>query len=447
MATIYVSHTGSNTSPYDTKAKAANSIVTAAAASLAGDTILLDHTHTGDNAVTATLLITLKSGAKLISWDFANDVQKPMGVDAWLGHSSGTARAVTIESEINADPTYIYGITLRNVGSSSGVSAHLQIGKPRTAGVSTTVIEDCYLWLGNAHASARILIGSTSSNQFATVDVVRATLRFSNSGQYFLPQGEIRFTDCTLSTAGTVPNTLAYNSSSSQNITMAGCDWSAIGAGSLLGGGTGAGVSYLLTDCKLDPATALLSGSRASAMSINNYPERPMVHANEQGTTQALKDDGSTIPVTTDAPQTWGDIGCVWMMTTSAAASLIAPYVSPWISIDVEAVNGVTPYVEILRNNSATAYTDHEVWAEWQYKASALTERVDTIVTRPAITASPSSLPAGAATWSHASATKWVGKLTVPAAIDIKRDGQLRVRICVGKASVSNLYVDPQIRV
>jgi hypothetical protein len=445
MATIYVSHTGSNTSPYDTKAKAANSIVTAATASLAGDTILIDHTHTGNNAVTNSLIITLKSGAKLISWDFANDVKKPMGVDAWLGHSSGLARSVTIESEINAGPTYIYGVTLRNAGTDS--TMHLQIGKPRTIGVSTTVIEDCYLWLGNTHAAARILIGSSTTNQFATVDVIRATLRFSNSVQYFFPQGEIRFTDCTLSTAGTVPNTLAYNSISSQNITMAGCDWSAIGAGSLLGGGTGAGVSYLLTDCKLDPATALLSGSRASAMSINSYPERPMVHASDLGVTQALKDDGSTIPVTTDAPQTWGDIGCVWMVTTSAAASLIAPYVSPWISIDAEAVNGVTPYVEILRNNSATAYTNHEVWAEWQYKASALTERVDTIVTRPAITASPSSLPAGAATWSNANATKWVGKLTVPAAIDIKRDGQLRVRVCVGKASVSNLYVDPQIRV
>lgn len=444
MATIYVSHTGSNTSPYDTKAKAATSIVTAVAASLAGDTILIDHTHTGNNAVTASLLITLKSGAKLISWDFANDVQKPMGVDAWLGHSSGATQAITIESEINADPTYIYGVTIRNAGSSS---VFLQIGKPRASGVSTTVIEDCYLWLGTTSATARILIGSSAVALSATVDVVRTTLRFSNSGQYFFPQGEIRFTDCTLSTAGTAPNTLAYNSSSSQNITMAGCDWSAIGAGSLLGGGTGAGVSYLLTDCKLDPATALLSGSRASAMSINNYPERPMVHASEIGVTQALKDDGSTIPVTTDAPQTWGDVGCVWMVTTSAAASLITPYVSPWISIDAEAVNGVTPYVEILRNGNATAYTDHEVWAEWQYKASALSERVDTIVTRPAITASPSNLPAGAATWSNASATKWVGKLTVPAAIDIKRDGQLRVRICVGKASVSNLYVDPQIRV
>lgn len=52
MATIYCSHTGSNTAPYDTKAKAATTLAAAIAAmTAAGDVILVDHTHTGDNAL------------------------------------------------------------------------------------------------------------------------------------------------------------------------------------------------------------------------------------------------------------------------------------------------------------------------------------------------------------------------------------------------------------
>jgi hypothetical protein len=445
MAIIYVSHTGSNTAPYDTKATAANSIVTAAAASLAGDTILIDHTHTGDNAITGDLTIDLPDQCRLISWDFANNAPKPMGVDAWIGHSSGTSRSVTIGSAPGVS-AYVSGVTLRNAGSSQ---KHIMVGATRGTGASVVTLEDCYFWLGNTNTGSRITFGTITTGRYASVHITRCTLRFSNVSQYFLAQGYASFSDCILSADGTIPNVLIGNGTTTTNVMMAGCDWSDLGAKALTGVGAANTVTYTLADCKLDPATALIGAGNGSTnvMTTNCYPERPMVHASDLGVTQALKDDGSTIPVTTDAPQTWGDIGCVWMMTTSAAASLIAPYVSPWISIDVEAVNGVTPYVEILRNNSATAYTDHEVWAEWQYKASALTERVDTIVTRPAITASPSSLPAGAATWSHASATKWVGKLTVPAAIDIKRDGQLRVRICVGKASVSNLYVDPQIRV
>lgn len=445
MATIYVSHTGSNTAPYDTKAKAANSIVTAVAASLAGDTILIDHTHTGDNAVTATLTITLKSGAKLISWDFANDVQKPMGADAWLGHSSGTTQPVTINCAPDGS-AYVSGVTLRNAGT---MQRNISAAEPSGTGASVVTLEDCYFWLGTTNPGSRITFGTTKTSRYVSVHITRCTLRFSNVSQYFLAQCYASISDCILSSDGTIPNVLIGNGSATTNVIMAGCDWSDLGAKALTGVGAANTVTYTLADCKLDPATALIGAGNGSTnvMTTNCYPERPMVHASELGVTQALKDDGSTIPVTTDAPQTWGDIGCVWMVTTSVAASLITPYVSPWISIDAETVNGVTPYVEILRNNNATAYTDHEVWAEWQYKASALSERVDTIATRSAITASPSSLPAGAATWSHASATKWVGKLTVPAAIDIKRDGQLRVRVCVGKASVSNLYVDPQIRI
>lgn len=80
MAIVYVSTTGSNTPPYDTKAKAATSILTGLGLMTPGDEMRVDHTHAESRTVNTTL--SPGGGAsgtrtlpyKVTSWNFTTDV-------------------------------------------------------------------------------------------------------------------------------------------------------------------------------------------------------------------------------------------------------------------------------------------------------------------------------------------------------------------------------------
>lgn len=159
---------------------------------------------------------------------------------------------------------------------------------------------------------------------------------------------------------------------------------------------------------------------------------------------------GSTAAQTTiyanDGAKYDGSAGVAWAITTTANCSFYTPYVSPWFSQYAEA-GTVTPTVEIVRDGSATAYQDDEVWGEFSYQGTSGSTKATIVSDRMALLGTPANQTTGdlgAGDWTGENATAWFGKLS-PGSITINEIGHLSARIMVGEPEIT-VYADPTIR-
>jgi hypothetical protein len=137
-----------------------------------------------------------------------------------------------------------------------------------------------------------------------------------------------------------------------------------------------------------------------------------------------------------------------WVVASSANSTFYKPYVSPWIDVYHDGTSAITPSVEVVRDGSATAYQDDEIWAEWSYQGTTGSTRASFVNDRMAIlgtAANQATGALGASDWTGEGGTAWFGKLTPTSTITPAEIGHLRVRIYVGEASTT-VYVDPQHR-
>jgi hypothetical protein len=138
-----------------------------------------------------------------------------------------------------------------------------------------------------------------------------------------------------------------------------------------------------------------------------------------------------------------------WKIVSTAAASFYTPYDSPWIDKDNSDVStAITPYIEILRDGSATAFQDDEVWGEWSYKGTSGTVNATLVNDRMTVLGSPENQDAGVGTgsWTGENATAWSGKSVATASFTPAEVGHIRGRIVVGEPSTT-VYVSPRVRV
>jgi hypothetical protein len=134
-------------------------------------------------------------------------------------------------------------------------------------------------------------------------------------------------------------------------------------------------------------------------------------------------------------------------VASSANANFYSPYVTPWIPVYHDGTSAITPALEILRDGSATAYQDDEVWAEFSYQGTASSTRSTIVSDRMALLGTAANQGTGALAagdWTGEGGTAWFGKLE-PASITPAEIGHLSARVCVGEPSIT-VYVDPQVR-
>lgn len=131
---------------------------------------------------------------------------------------------------------------------------------------------------------------------------------------------------------------------------------------------------------------------------------------------------------------------------TGTNGTYLTPYKSPWIDVYNEASSAVTPRLEILRDGSATAYNDNQVWGEFSAKVTA-TSTIATIVDdRCGLVATPAAQGTSALTganWTGEGATAWFGKLEPTSTITPSPIGHMRARVCV--AGAITVYVNPKL--
>lgn len=445
MATLFVASGGSNTSPYETWAKAATSLQTALTAATAGDTVVIQYNAvpTTDSALSADTTYTFPNRIWLVS--ASNDggsayTLTAMGTGNYIGHSSSN-RSITLSPGSNKAKVFIYGVTFRTAGSTAD---SILIGTAANLG-GVFILENCYLWHGNTSTSSRIAVQAAAS-----AELVDCTLRFGATAQYFEVSGHTEMVNCTVTSAGSIPSSLFMNGAGSVHAT--GCDFSQV-TGNLLGDSSSVSHNCIirLERCKLG------SGVSYVAALTNNQGRRPEIwvfdcHSGDTHMQFAYANALGTLTLDTGIYFTSGAAALSWKVVTTSYCNSRTPFQTPFVDLYNTATSAITPYFEILRDGSATAYKDSEVWAEFSAKdqsgftqASIKTDRVALATYVSAGTGSDQANGAGTGSWTGEGGTAWSGKIDSGASFTPAEIGYIRGRMNFGVAS-ETIYMDPEIR-
>jgi hypothetical protein len=444
MATVrYVSHSGSNTAPYDTWAKAATALLTATALMGAGDTTYVDSTQAEALAATTTYTIagTAAAPAMIIcTSDLVNMPPLTRTTGATFTEGSG-AWSVVI-----AGTFYMYGCSF-----AAGVSASVaNVNVGQTAG-NYQVFESCGLQMKSTAAAGLFHM----SNPGARVKTINCTITLPNLANAQIQVGGewVDEGSTVLPTTTQPTNVFGAGSASTGNIFLQGTDLSAF-TNALFGDNTTQTSTAILTRCKLASGVAIIS-SLSTGASKNVYLfdcaygniQYAFAHYNYFGNTVAQVSiyeneqaggDGAFYDLAKD-PIGW--------TVTGVNGTWATPYVSPWIDMYTEDNTAITPRFEIARDGSTTAWNNDQVWSEWSYKGTAavVTATLDQSDRWIGVgaTAAQGNSSKVIGNWTGLSATYKLMVLQPSAAITPAVIGDMRGRVCV--AGANTVYVNPKI--
>lgn len=449
MATYFVAAGGSNTAPYDTWAKAATSLQTAlTAASTAGDRIIIQYNGVPSTDSELAVDTTYTAAADVTIISASNDggsafTPTPMGAGNWIGHS-------TLNRGIQISGGFVIsfiGVTLRVAGSSTD---NLTLGATDN---QVFVFKNGRIDFVNSNSSASFRVGISGATGFNASCVFESCVfKFGEASQGIEVGGSADFIGVSIDPAGTAQTRLFDNVSTENGglIRLHGCDLTNV-TGSLVGSMTGGSRFFRFYGCKLAAGVVPLD-----AQTINNQStvevELLDCSAGDEHYHHAYYNALGSMVVDTgiyanDGAKHDGTNGCSWKIITSSLASRANPFVTPWMSKHHSGTSAITPRIEILRNGSATAYTDDEVWGQWSVKTTAGASLASLYSDRVAVGGTGTAQPAGVglAGWTGEGGTAWSGKLEPLSAITPAEIGDIAARICVGEPSVT-VYADPTIR-
>lgn len=446
MATYFVASGGSNTSPYDTWANAATSLQTAlTAASASGDTVVIQYNGvpSGDSSLAADTTYTISSGVRLIS--ASNDggsayTPTVMGDANWIGHASSSF-AITIAGTGRA---YIWGVTLRTGTSATNDNILTN------ASEGHKVYEECIFRLGTGTSSI-IRLNSSTGGSSGYSEYINCKFWLERTQHYLQASSRVRLKGCSLHSSSVSPTTLFNpNSSNAGHLISDGCDWS-LATGTIVGSGSVSSSSTLyFVNCKMAS-----SFSWFAAQTVTNFASTELWVLNcANGDTHfafgyynGLGSLASTDSIKTSTGAKFDSTnGVSWRLDTTASASLETPFVTPWIDMYHAGTSSISPSIEVVRDGSAVAYDNDELWCEIGYQGTSgqplgLFSNDEMVLNGTPAAQATGSL--GSSDWTGEGGTAWFGKLNttvVPAEI-----GMLRARVCFALPS-STVYVDPYIR-
>lgn len=439
MATYYVNSAaaGTNSGANWTNAYTAfGSAVTAATAS--GDVIKVHYTHQENLAANATY--TFANHVNVVSVDKdASDAQTAMAEGGWIG-SNSAGRAITLAG---AFKVYLFGVTFRFHGS-AGLTVNNTDG-------GHFELESCKLWNSITSNSANHILGNTGNSFCRFVDCDFKSARTSGVGDAILFRGNSEFYGCTFVWATTVTGGLfTVSTTSSLDVRFSGCDFSGLQASTTYFGNNATCASiYTMERCKLSTSPTLLA-SQTSAP--NRGSARLTVLDCESGDTHLAyqyHDAFGSLVLNTSVYFTTTTYS--WKIDTTANCSYFTPFVAPIFGVYHSGASAITPYVEILRDGSTTAYQNDEVWLQAGAKTTpgstiaTLSADRCTLANKLAGTLADQAAGAGTGSWTGEGGTAWSGKIDSGSSLTPAEVGDISAQVCVGEPSIT-VYVDPVIR-
>ena len=443
MAKIFCSSTGSNTAPYDTWAKAATTFITALGqATSDGDVVAVDATNPPANVTANT---TWQIPARIhvtASTNSGVDTITPttMGFSTWLGYSASSAFSLTIQG---TPMVTMYGLTFR-IGS-SGSSLNFTVGNSDGSNYN---FDNCIFWM-NAGASTALNFGLVSSGFNSSMRLVNSTIRFGAVGQAINVRGSFEGVGGGISSAGSAPTTLFAGTDRTTTVRWAHADLSHV-TGTLVGNQASSSCEFHFIQPKLGAGVTILGTQSVANLSSGSAW---IYDGASDGTDGRFEYHNALGSIITDSSIkfTGGAAGQSWKIITTANASGVSPFITPSIDLFHDATSSITPRLEILRDGSATAYTDAEVWGEFVAKITSGAMPGTLYTDRQALAdlyagTAGTAQAAGSDTWDGENATHWAGKVDSGSSLTPAEPGALRGRLCVAVASVTDLYLDPFIR-
>lgn len=408
-----------------------------AAATADGDTIKVHKTHTEELAVDTTY--THQNNIAVICVDKdASDALATMGTAAWIGNST-LPRSITMAGAFRV---FLYGITLRTAGSSTD-----NIVLAGTDGCHFEY-ESCYLWHGNTSASTGLQVGGTDIQAF--VRLKNCTVRLSLASQRISAQAKLVIEGGDLSSAGTAPTSGLFLVQAvdpgGAAVDCIGFDMSYLGSNPVVGNATTSAMTVRLSQCKLGTSFVLL----ATQTNLNRSSAEVYAFDCASGDTHgyfAYANPMGSVVSDTGIYFTSGAAAQSWKITTTANCSYYTPFETPWFGYYNTVTSAITPYIEILRDGSTTAYQNDEVWLDIAAKVTTGSTQSTLYTDRMTLLGTPANQDAGAGlgSWTGESGTAWSGKLALTASITPAEAGHISARIVVGEPSIT-VYADPQIR-
>lgn len=440
MATYYVWDGGTNGAGTDWTSAKTTLAGAIALATASGDVIKVAHTHTGDNALAVDTTWTAGNHIAIISVDkTSSDAPTVMGTSAWLGSSSASISL----NVAGGYRIYLYGLTFRNAGSTN---KSITLGGTDGAQVEAS---NCYLWLGTTNTSSGIVTGTASgaNNGFAMLE--NCTLRFGATAQTMYRYARLEMKNCSVSSAGSAPTALFGGSGYGESKTVSiGCDFSHLGSNTLVGNNSSGCIEHWFIQCKL--GTNFVAKASPSSPSNKGNVSVYVIDCSS-GDTHGFfgyYDAAGSIVSDTSINVTSGVAAQSWKIVTTANCSYYTPFVSPWIGYWNTSTSSMTPYFDILRSGSSTAYQDNEIWAEFCSKTNANTTQGAFYSDKMALLGTPSNQATsslGAGDWTGESGTSWFGKIDSGSSFTPAEVGEVMGRVYVGVASAT-VYVDPVIK-
>lgn len=449
MADYFVADGGSNTSPYDTWAKAATSLQTAlTAANTNGDRVIIQYNAvpSGDAELSGNATYNLAANIEIIA--ASNDggsafTPTPMGESNWVGNSTA-GRTIIISGPYTIRA---YGITLR---TSAAANVTIRVTSHSTSESAAAIWRDCYFWAGGTGSNAALEFQGGNVTRFPANRLINCTLRFGASNGRILVQGFLDLDGGSITTDG--GSGLGFRSVNGTGVVhWRGGDLR--GVTDALVDDQGAGyIHATFSQCALASGVLRLRAqSRAGESAADVYladcfngdVHYGMEHHNGVGSTVV-----SASIYANDGASYDGTNRFSWRIDTTAGASFYAPYRSPWLNVWHAGASAITPRLECVRDGSASAYTDAQLWSEWQAKTTNGLSLSSFYSDEAAVAATPASQTTGdldGSGWTGEGGTAWFGKLTPTASFTPAEIGYIGARVGFAVPSAT-IYVDPQIR-
>lgn len=443
MADRYVKNTGSNTSPYDTWAKAAATLATAVTGSAAGDNIYVSSTHSATGLASQTLTFpgTASNPLKVVS--VSDSAAPPTAVAA------GGSETVTTSANWIVGPFgYVEGVAfVAGIGAASTSSITLASG----SGSQSSEYKSCTFTLNNTGSGSRIFFQAANHSAASRVAAKDCTFTLGNqAAQGISIGGRVLISGGSVSGSANYTTGLLQTQASGRNTyaEIENLDLSSVGAGTHLVGSSTASMITKVMNCRLPTSWTgtLFTGTRFSGQRVSMY------NCDNADTNYRLwiEDYAGAIRDETTIVRTGGASDGVtpisWRMVSNADANnLTVPLRSdPIVVWNTATGSAVTVTVELVTDG--VTLTNADAWLEVDYLGTSgvplgagVSSKVASLLT------TPTNYASSTVAWTTTGLASPV-RQKMSVTFTPREVGFLSAAVRLGRASTT-VYVCPKVEV
>ena len=433
---VYCNDDGSNTSPYETLAKAATTFAVAAAQAVAGEDILIGMDHVED------------PGAN-ITYNFAGTETAPVRVISINTTTEAYDKADNIQIDNNGgvrdifinDHVKFYGVSLRWGDDLiiNTVDCHV-------------LFDDCELE-GDRTSGAGCEFGATAGRN--VVELVNTNVKFPNSNSSAginLNTGIFEWIGGTLTLGATMPTALFQSAGlRTQTVFVAGVDLSALSSAIFSVSGSKI-ILAEVHECELHASVSLTTGTMAETGTRILMSGCDDTTGNKLYRMEYVDFWGSTVhdaaTFRTTGGASDGTTPISWkMVSTGNAKEFSEPTKSPPIpGVWVDSTGTKTFKVNCLWD-SATDIQNDEAWLEVEFLEASADTGSGFANDRPAdVLAAPADQTTNAVPWTISPSMTNANEFELSVTVTVNRVGPAIIKVCLAKPSTT-IFADPKVEI